>query len=125
MAHGNYQGKDAHHPEVRALFPREALLKSDWYAEGLRVKQERDVDLWTRHVRALSEFLARPGHRDEAMRLGIEERLELAKAELERVSGAESLESLQGTIGTDPIHAETTRAARTRRGGRSVETRLN
>ncbi|HEX5100057.1 MAG TPA: hypothetical protein VFV94_11180 [Polyangiaceae bacterium] len=125
MAHGHYQGRDAHDPEIRGLFTRDALLASDWYAERLRVKQERDVDLWTRHVRALSEFLARPGHRDEAMRLGIEERLELAKAELERVSSDEYLESLQGTIGADPIHAETTSAARHRRGGRSVETRLN
>ena len=125
MAHGHYQGKDAHHPEVRGLFTREALLASDWYAERLRVKQERDVDLWTRHVRSLSEFLSRPGHRDEAMRLGIEERLELAKAELERVSSDDYLETLRGTIGADPIHAETTRAARFRRGGRSVETRLN
>jgi hypothetical protein len=125
MAHGHYQGKDAHDPEIRGLFTRDALLSSDWYAERLRVKQERDVDLWTRHVRALSEFLARPGHRGEALRLGIEERFELAKAELERVSSEEYLESLQGTIGADPIHAETTRAARHRRGGRSVETRLN
>jgi len=125
MAHGHYQGKDAHDPEVRGLFTRDALLSSDWYAERLRVKQDRDVDLWTRHVRALSEFLARPGHRDEALRLGIEERLEQAKAELERVSSDDYLESLQGTIGADPIHAETTRAARRLRGGRSVETRLN
>ncbi len=125
MAYGQYQGKDAHDPEIRALFTREALLASDWYAERLRVKQERDFDLWTRHVRALSEFLARPGHRGEAQRLGIEERLEHAKAELERVSSDTYVESLLGTIGADPIHAETTRAARHRRGGRSVETRLN
>jgi len=117
MAHGHFEGKDAHHPDVRALFTREALLESDWYAERLRVKQERDVELWTRHVRALGEFLARPGHRDEAMRLGIEERLVLAKEELERVSSPEYLTALGGTIGADPIHAETTRSARR---GRSV-----
>ena len=49
MAHGHYQGKDARDPEIRALFTREALLASDWYKERLRVKQERDVELWT-HV---------------------------------------------------------------------------
>jgi hypothetical protein len=125
MAHGHYQGKDAHHPDVRSLFTREALLASDWYAERLRVKQERDVELWTRHVRALGAFLARPGHRDEALRLGIEERLELAQSELERVSSERYVESLQGTIGADPIHAETTRSARLERGPREVETRLN
>jgi hypothetical protein len=75
MAHGHFEGKDAHHPDVRALFTREALADSDWYAERLRVKQEREVDLWTRHVGTLSECLARPGHRDEALRLGIEGRV--------------------------------------------------
>jgi hypothetical protein len=125
MAHGHYQGKDARDPEIRALFSRDAVLASDWYKDRLRVKQERDVDLWTRHVRSLSAFLARPGHRDEALRLGIEERLELAKRELERVSGERYLESLEGTIGADPIHAETTRAARHRREQRGVETHLN
>jgi hypothetical protein len=125
MAHGHFEGKDAHHPEVRALFTREALLSSDWYAERLRVKQERDVELWTRHVRSLGEFLARPGHKDEAMRLGIEERLGLAKRELERVSSQDYVKSLAGTIGADPIHAETTRSVRRGRGEREAEVRLN
>jgi hypothetical protein len=125
MAHGHYQGKDARHPEVRALFTREALLASEWYAERLRVKQERDVELWTRHVRSLSEFLERPGHRDEALRLGIEERLALAKRELERVSSEGYLASLEGTIGADPIHAAATRSARVERARGEVEQRLN
>ncbi len=71
MAHGQFEGKDANHPEVRALFTREALLASDWYHERLAVKQQRDMALWERHVRSLTEFLARAGHRDEAERLGI------------------------------------------------------
>ena len=71
MAHGHYEGKDANHPEVRALFTREALLASDWYHERLAVKQQRDMALWERHARSLTEFLARAGHRDEAERLGI------------------------------------------------------
>jgi len=104
MAHGHYEGKDANHPEIRALFTREALLASEWYHERLAIKQERDVALWERNVRSLSEFLARAGHREEAERLGIAERLEHARAELERVSSPEYLSSLVGTIGADPIH---------------------
>ncbi len=104
MARGHYEGKDANHPEIRALFTREALLASHWYRERLAVKQQRDVALWERHVRSLTEFLARAGHREEAERLGIAGRLERARAELERVSGREYLASLVGTIGADPIH---------------------
>jgi len=104
MAHGHSEGKDANHPEIRALFTREALLASDWYQERLAVKQARDVALWERHVHSLTAFLARAGHRDEAARLGIAARLEHARAELERVSGSGYLATLVGTIGADPIH---------------------
>jgi phosphoenolpyruvate carboxykinase (diphosphate) len=104
MAHGHYEGRDANHPEIRALFTREALLASDWYHERLAIKQQRDVALWERHVRSLTEFLARAGHRDEAERLGIPARLDHARSELDRVSAREYLTALTGTIGADPIH---------------------
>ncbi len=104
MAHGCFQGKDAHHPEIRACFTREALLASDWYQERLATKQQREMALWERHTRSLSEFLARAGHKDEAGRLGIPERLEHVREELERVSSREYLAALVGTIGADPIH---------------------
>jgi hypothetical protein len=104
MARGHYEGRDANDPEIRALFSREELLASDWYQERLAIKQERDVALWERHARSLTEFLARAGHREEAERLGIAERLEHARVELERVSDPEYRKSLIGTIGADPIH---------------------
>jgi hypothetical protein len=104
MAYGGYQGKDAQHPEIRALFTREALLASEWYHERLAVKQQRDILLWERHTRSLGEFLTRTGHRDEAKRLGIAGRLEHARRELERVASRDYLTSLAGTIGADPIH---------------------
>ena len=98
------RAKTPHHPEIRALFTREALLASDWYRERLAIKQQRDVALWERHVRSLSEFLARAGHRDEAERLGIAKRLEQARSELERVSAPQYRSSLVGTIGADAVH---------------------
>jgi hypothetical protein len=104
MAYGHCEGKDATHPDIRGLFTRESLLASDWYHERLAVKQQRDIALWERHVRSLSEFLTRAGHRDEAERLGIPARLDRARAELERVSALDYLGALAGTIGADPIH---------------------
>ena len=41
MVHGQYQGKDISHPELRALFTREALLESDWYKQRLQTKRQR------------------------------------------------------------------------------------
>jgi hypothetical protein len=104
MAHGHYQGKDASDADIRALFTRESLLASDWYHERLAVKQQRDVALWERHVRSLTEFLARAGHRGEARRLGIAARLEQALAELDRVGAHDYPATLAGTIGADPLH---------------------
>jgi len=104
MAHGQFEGRDANHPEIRALFTRESLLASDWYQDRLAVRQQRDIRLWERHTQSLSEFLARAGHREEAKRLGIPARLEHARAELERVSARDYLATLVGTIGADPIH---------------------
>ena len=104
MARGSHEGRVASHPEIRAMFTREALLASDWYRERLAMKQQRDMALWDRHTRSLTEFLARAGHREEAKRLGISGRLEHARAELERVSAPDYLTALVGTIGADPIH---------------------
>jgi hypothetical protein len=104
MACGNFEGQDITHPALRALFTREAMLDSDWYKERLQIKQARDIQLWKRHVAALVEFLALPGHRDEAERLDIAGRLARAQAELERVSSGAYVRDLHGTIGADPIH---------------------
>jgi hypothetical protein len=106
MADGHYEGKDAHHPEIRALFTREALLVSDWYRERLTIRRQRDIALWERHVRSLTDFLSRAGHREEAERLGIAARLAHARAELERVGSAAYLTTLVGTIGADPVHRQ-------------------
>ena len=112
MAHGEWEGKTIAHPEVRALFSREALLSSRWYKQRLAVKQGRDVALWQRHVRTLTEFLALPGHREEAVRLDISGRLDRAKTELERVKSRGYLAELHGTIGADPIHRRRREMAR-------------
>src|SRR5439155_14550682 len=103
MGHGHWEdGKTAAHPEFRALFSREALLASRWYRDRLALKQSRDVALWQRHVKTLSEFLGLPGHREEADRLGIGARLDSSRHELDRVKSRSYLTELQGTIGADP-----------------------
>ena len=103
MVHGQWNGKGIDHPEVRALFTRDYLVKSDWYRRRLAVKQERDIALWTRHITYLREFLARPSHADEAARLGVEQRLVACERQLATVKDPAYLERLHGTIGADPM----------------------
>jgi len=103
MATGEYEGKDAHHPEIRSMFTREGLLSSDWYKKRLQVKQERDVALWKRHISYLTEFLELDSHAEEARRLKISSQLKVAEEKLAQVSSQSYLEELVGTLGADPM----------------------
>ena len=103
MAYGHYEGKSLDDPAIRAMFTREAVLKSDWYNKRLVTKQQRDIVLWMRNIKALEDFLGRPGYQLEATRLGIHQRLMDAEKELARVSSDSYLKELVGTLGADPI----------------------
>jgi len=98
MAHGNYLGMTSGDPKLRALFTRASVLGSDWYRERLRAKQARDIDLWTRHVRSLSDYGRDP---EISRELGIEERLAEARRQLDRARSLQYLNELSGTIGVD------------------------
>jgi phosphoenolpyruvate carboxykinase (diphosphate) len=91
MAQGSYEGMSVEAPEIRGLFTREAMLRSDWYSERLRVKQARDAALWTRHVQSLE---------------GAGANSEQARLQLARVSAPAYLRELEGTIGADPFHLQ-------------------
>jgi hypothetical protein len=103
MAHGHWEGKGAAAPEVRALFTRESLLASEWYAARLQSKQTADVALWTRHVRTLEAFVADGANATVSTRLNLAVRLEAARTEAARVATAAYLESLRGTLGRQPL----------------------
>jgi hypothetical protein len=85
------------------LFTRESLLASDWYAERLVAKQQVDRRLWRRHTEYLDKFLKRASHADEAARLGITDRLQQARKQLETVEAADYVEKLRGTLGAEPM----------------------
>jgi hypothetical protein len=104
MAYGHYMGKTISDPEIRAMFTREALIKSKWYHARLVKKQAHDVGLWKQHVAYLETFLNRPSYEVEARRLHVSKRLEDARKELARVSSPEYVEKLSGTLGADPLH---------------------
>jgi phosphoenolpyruvate carboxykinase (diphosphate) len=102
MRHGQFEGQELGHPEIRALFTREHLRASDWYAARLKTKQDADVQLWQRHVAYLETFLTRTHYADEAERLGIKGRLAHAKQNLAFASRRGYLKHLHGSLGTDP-----------------------
>jgi phosphoenolpyruvate carboxykinase (diphosphate) len=106
MAHGSYQGMGADHPSIRTLFTRESLIASNWYAERLRTKQQRDIALWQRHVAAIGKFRAAEREFPPEDDIDFENRESLAHAQIARVSSPAYLDELVGTIGADPFHGQ-------------------
>ncbi len=102
MQDGHHEGRALSHPDIRALFTREALLASDWYAERLKAKQAADVKLWQRRVKNLDSFLARTNTSGVTTQLNIRARFDSAWAELRRASTPGHLAGLRGTLGLQP-----------------------
>jgi len=102
MAEGTFQGKDAHHPEIRRLFSREALLTSDWYAERLAAKQRVDERLWRRHIATLEGWLTENAAAEKSLVAKMRNRRELAAGRLGQITVPAYVESLRGTLGTEP-----------------------
>ncbi len=103
MAHGAYEGKALEDPAVRGLFTKETLLASPWYAQRLAAKQRGETTLWKRHVKYLEAYLDRENCADTAERFDLKGRLERAKAELKAVETPAYIESLQYTLGLQPL----------------------
>jgi hypothetical protein len=90
-------------PELRAMFTRESVLASDWYAERLDAKQRADEKRLTRAVASLYEFIDRPDNAGVVTRLGIAERRAQTQTERVRAGSPEYRAALVGTIGLQPL----------------------
>ena len=108
MAKGEFEAMGLVDTRFRALFDRDALLRSEWYNQRLRTKQERDISLWQRHLASL----LRPSAAAAATRdIDVEQRIQEARKQLARVSSSAYILELRGTIGADPFAGQTRRGA--------------
>jgi hypothetical protein len=103
MARGHHEGRGVNHPEFRALFTRESVMGSDWYAARLAAKQSQETQLWRKHIAYLENFLKKKNYAEEAVRLGIGAKLAKARETLDAVKSPAYLEGLKGTIGLQPL----------------------
>lgn len=102
MRDGTWQGRTAADPEVRALFDRDSMLKSDWYAARLAAQQRRDIAHWEKRAAYLEAFLARPNYADVAEKLAVRDRLAAARASVAAAREKNYPAQLVGTLGVDP-----------------------
>lgn len=112
MRDGTYNGKDINAQEVRELFTRENLIQSTWYQTRLKTRQTRDIALWTRHVENLETFLESETHSDEAIQMGLANRLKTAREKLDAVKSPAYLKNLTGTLGADPFEKQVASASK-------------
>jgi hypothetical protein len=103
MAHGHYEGKDIGDPELRKMFNREEVIKSDWYLARLKLKQERDITFHKKQVAYLKNFMANSANALLVNKMDIKGRLAKAKEMLAYAESKQFLKDLVGTIGADPL----------------------
>lgn len=100
MAHGqSSEGWTLETPAFRALFQREAILASGWYAQRLGAKQSFDVARLKASLKKLKDFVKEPSNAEAAARMGMAERVDALSARLAFVSSPDYLASLEGTLG--------------------------
>jgi hypothetical protein len=104
MAHGDYEGKGADDPEVRAMFDRESVVSSDWYRARLEAKLGQKKAILARHVEALEKFLEKENYQSEADRLDVADRLQATRAKLDELHSKPEiyLKRIDGSLGVDP-----------------------
>lgn len=104
MAHGtSAEGWTLETPEFRALFTRESILASDWYAARLDAKQDAATGRAEAGLRALEKFISTPGNEEPSVRLDVPKRIEAAQAEYDKFSSAEYRAGIVGTAGRQPL----------------------
>ncbi|WP_303922575.1 hypothetical protein [Draconibacterium sediminis] len=103
MAYGHYEGKDISDPELRKLFEREEVLKSDWYKARLKLKQDKDIAFLVEQIGYLEDFKNNENNAALVAEMDIDGRLAKAKERLKNVESKQYLKDLVGTIGVDPL----------------------
>jgi len=104
MANGKFEGKYIDNSEIRELFCRENVIKSDWYISRLKAKQEKDVQLFKKHIQNLNSFISKENYIEVIDKLEIKNRLDYAKTELEYLQSDNYFSDLIGTLGLDLLH---------------------
>jgi hypothetical protein len=92
-------GRTLGDPEFRAMFTRESVLASDWYAARLDAAQAQLVARADAGVAAIEALLESDPDRRVADRLGLADRLAEVTAARDEAASAAARERLVGTIG--------------------------
>ena len=99
MAFGDFDGLRADSPEFRSMFTRESVMASDWYRVRLETAQLREIRRARLLIKGIVAAMDRDGTGEVSARLGLEDRAERARSELDRVRHPSFVEYIEGAIG--------------------------
>ncbi len=105
MRDGKWNGHGLEAPELRRLFDRAEMLKSDWYAARLEAKRKIDAATLDAHGRYLEKFLKRATYADVAISLDVKGRLARIGERARAATEPGYIETLRGTLGGEPAVA--------------------
>jgi hypothetical protein len=101
MAKGtSSEGWGLESPEFRAMFTREAVLASDWYAQRLDAKQAAASARANAGLAAIEKFVSTPGNEGPSARLDMPARVQAAKLATQQFASPEYRQQLIGTVGS-------------------------
>ena len=103
MAHGDYEGRSIHDPEVRALFDRDAVLASDWYKDRLARYRDGEADYIRRSIDYIRQYLADRAENGSLATRRAQGELTRARERLAALESGDYLSVIDGTIGRDPL----------------------
>jgi hypothetical protein len=97
------EGWDLDSPEFRALFERDYIVGSGWYAARLDAKQAAAANRAAAGLAALEKFSTTPGNEEPSERLDVAARITAAEAEYDRFSSPRYRTNIVGTVGRQPL----------------------
>lgn len=104
MAKGSYEGKTLNDPEIRAMFTRENVLKSDWYRARLANQQQKDVAHTKRSIAYIREYMSDVKNAPIVESMHLKDTLDKLVNDLAFFESPAYLDSLYGTIGCDLLN---------------------
>ena len=103
MAYGNYQGKTLDDPQLRSEFNRNIIIESQWYKDRLKRKQQIDINQYEKQIAYIQKFMSNPLNQEVSIKKNLANELVKANKKLEYLKSDAYLQSLEGTIGADPL----------------------
>ena len=103
MAHGDYEGRSIHDPELRALFDRDAVLASDWYKDRLTRYRDGEAAYIRRSIDYIRQYLADRAENGSLAARRAQGELARARERLAALEAPDYLSVIDGTIGRDPL----------------------